>query len=58
MFSIFSKIKIRVIIFLKLLYYKCKYGRKLKIGKNNKFRKRFKINIAKDGKLEPAAIRG
>lgn len=52
MLNILSKVKLRIVIFWKLLYYKCKYGEQLKIGKNNKFRKRFKINIAKGGRLE------
>ena len=35
----------------KILYWKLKYGKRIKIGKNLKFRKRMNINIAKDGFL-------
>lgn len=48
MLDIIWKVKLRVVIFLKLLYYKLKYKNRFKIGKHNKFRSRFKINIAKD----------
>ncbi len=39
-------------IFSKLLYYKLKYGRNLKIGKNVHFRKGFIINISGQGKVK------
>lgn len=52
MFDILFKIRLRIVVGLKLTYYKCKYGKQLKIGKKNKFRSRFKINIAKGGYLE------
>ena len=38
--------------FCKLMYYKVKYGDRLKLGKNVHFRKGFIINIAKNGRLE------
>lgn len=52
MFSILFKIKLRIVVGMKLTYYKCRYGKQLKIGKKNKFRSRFKINIAEGGYLE------
>lgn len=36
----------------KLLFYKAKYGNRLKVGKNVRFRKGFIINISKNGRLE------
>lgn len=36
----------------KLLFYKAKYGKRLKVGKNVRFRKGFIINISKNGRLE------
>lgn len=36
----------------KLLYYKAKYGRRLKVGKGVRFRKGFMINISKNGRVE------
>lgn len=36
----------------KLLYYKAKYGKRLKVGKDVNFRKGFIINISKNGRLE------
>ena len=39
-------------IYLKIFYYKLKYGRRLKIGKGVHFRKGFIINISKNGKVE------
>ena len=39
-------------IIFKLMYYKVKYGRRLKVGKKVHFRKGFIINIAKNGKVE------
>lgn len=35
----------------KLMFYKVKYGNRLKVGKNVKFRKGFIINISKNGRL-------
>ena len=46
--NLLFKIKLRLVVFLKLTYYKFKYRKQLKIGKNNKFRNRFKINIAEE----------
>lgn len=46
-----ENLKRRFVILIKLNYYKIKYGKQLIIGKNNKFRKRFNINIAKNAKL-------
>lgn len=37
---------------IKIMYWKVKYGRRLKIGKNFHFRKELIINISKDGYLE------
>lgn len=37
--------------FCKLLYYKMKYGDRLKLGKNVHFRKGFIINISKSGRV-------
>lgn len=42
--------RIRQIVMI--LYWKIKYGKRIKIGKNNRFRKRLKIIIEKDGVLE------
>ncbi len=39
-------------IISKLAYYKMKYGKRLKVGKDVHFRKGFIINISKNGKLE------
>lgn len=39
-------------MFLKKVYYKLKYGNRLKIGKGVHFRKGFLINISKNGKVE------
>lgn len=39
-------------IILKLAYYKVKYGKRIKIGKDVHFRKGFIVNIAKNGRLE------
>lgn len=36
----------------KILYWKLKYGKRIKIGKNLRFRKRFSVNISKNGYLE------
>ena len=36
----------------KILYWKLKYGKRIKIGKHLKFRKRFHINITNEGYLE------
>lgn len=36
---------------LKIIYWKIKYGNRIKIGKNLKFRKGFRIEIAKNAKL-------
>lgn len=47
-----EKIIRKVKIYSKIFYFKCKYGRNLKIGKKIQFRKRFNINIAKGGFLE------
>ena len=47
-----EKLGTRIKIKTKLFYYKLKYGKRLDIGKKNKFRKRFKINIAKGGYLK------
>ena len=47
-----EKIFIGVRVILKLLYYKLKYGKRLKIGKKVRFRKGFILNIAKDGSVE------
>ena len=41
----FIRIKCKIII------WKLKYGKRIKIGKNLKFRKRFSINITNDGYL-------
>jgi acetyltransferase-like isoleucine patch superfamily enzyme len=49
---ILEKIYTRIKIELKIAYWKIKYGKKIKIGKNNRFRKRFNILIEKDGYLE------
>lgn len=38
-------------IHLKILYWKTKYGNRIKIGKNFKFRKSLIINISKQGKI-------
>lgn len=45
--KIFLRIKKRITI----CYYKIKYGKRLEIGKNISFRKRFQINISKNGKV-------
>ena len=37
---------------LKIFFWKLKYGKRIVIGKNLKFRKRMNINIAKDGFLK------
>jgi len=37
---------------IKIIYWKMKYGKRIKIGKNFKFRKGMLINISKDGYLE------
>lgn len=37
---------------IKVCYWKIKYGKRLKIGKKFRFRKRFSINISKDGYVE------
>lgn len=37
---------------IKIMYWKIKYGKRIKIGKNLHFRKGFIINISKDGYLE------
>lgn len=50
--SFLEKAKRKVQIKVKILYWKIKYGNRLKIGKNLKFRKDFIINISKDGYLE------
>ncbi len=39
-------------IHLKKCYWKLKYGKRIKIGKNLKFRSDFRINIAKNGYLQ------
>ena len=36
----------------KIMYWKIKYGKRIKIGKNFKFRKGLVINISKNGYLE------
>lgn len=36
----------------KIIYWKLKYGKRIKIGRHLKFRKRFHINITNDGYLE------
>ena len=46
--NVFKFIKIK----LKVLYWKLKYGRRIKIGKKFRFRKGFIINISKNGYLE------
>lgn len=55
MYSVISAIEkcgkgVRVVS--KLVYYKMKYGKRLKVGKGVHFRKGFIINISKDGRLE------
>lgn len=55
MIVVFNKIEslIRVIIIkIKLIYYKAKYGSRLKIGKRIRFRKGFSLHISKDAKVE------
>ena len=47
--TLIEKIIIAVRIALKICYYKIKYGKRISFGKNIKFRKRFIINISKDG---------
>lgn len=47
-----ENIKKFVIIKLKIIYWKIKYGKNIKIGKNLTFRKRFNINMTKNAKLE------
>ena len=37
---------------VKVIYWKLKYGKRIKIGKNLKFRKRMNINITNDGYVE------
>lgn len=51
-FSTIEKVFRGIRIYLRLLYYKMKYGSKLKIGKGVHFRKGFIINISKNGYLE------
>lgn len=46
--KIIHKLRIKIVIF----YLKLKYTKKIKIGKNLEFRKRFKIRIDGSGKLE------
>jgi acetyltransferase-like isoleucine patch superfamily enzyme len=47
--TLIEKLVIAIRIFLKTCYYKIKYGKRLSIGKKVKFRKRFAINISKNG---------
>lgn len=51
-FSVLEKIVLNFKCIVKLNYYKLKYGKRLKVGKNLKFRKRFQINISNNGYLE------
>lgn len=51
-FNTLEKIMRGFKIYLKMFYYKLKYGRRLKIGKGVHFRKGFIINISKNGKVE------
>ena len=46
--KVFNIIRTKV----KMIYWKLKYGKRIKIGKNLKFRKRMNINITNDGYLE------
>ena len=48
----FEKVKKFIVIKSKILYWKIKYGKRIKIGKGLKFRKGFIINIDKNGFLE------
>lgn len=50
--SYFENVAKFVRIQLKLFYWKLKYGKRLKIGKNFRFRKGLIINITKDGYLQ------
>lgn len=43
--NFFQLIKVKV----KILYWKLKYGKRIKIGKNFRFRKRMNLNISNDG---------
>lgn len=52
MIIIFEKILAQIRIKIKIIYLKLKYGKRIKIGKNLKFRKNFNIIIEKDGFLE------
>ena len=37
---------------IKIVYWKIKYGKRIKVGKNLRFRKRFSLNISKEGYVE------
>lgn len=50
-FSAIEKILRGIKIISKTFYYKLKYGKRLKLGKNVHFRKGFIINISKNGKV-------
>lgn len=48
---IFLKIKTKIVIYLKLLIYKCIFLNSIKIGKKLNFRKRFNLNVSNGAKL-------
>lgn len=52
MFSLLDKIFIHLYSILKILFYKIKFGSKLKVGKKVVFRRKLIIRIEKDGVLE------
>ena len=50
--KIIAKIVVFMTMKFKIFYWKLKYGKRLKVGKNLKFRKRFNINIQDNGYVE------
>lgn len=52
MIGIIERILRRINIYFKILYFKCKYGKSLVIGKKLRFRRGFRINISKNGYLK------
>lgn len=52
MISVIEKKFLRLYQLIKIYYWKIKYGRRIKIGKNLRFKRRFKVLIEKNGYLE------
>lgn len=50
-FDLFEKCILKIKQIITILYYKLKYGKRFKCGKKISFRKRFQINITKNGKV-------